>query len=486
MAGAPRLRDRLPGRLRSALAGSTAWPRNWWARQSLRARLTLLATALFSFAVITGAVLLLFLQRYSLTRVLDQSAAKSARDIARQVSTGNIPVPVVPTAGGVAAVQVFDAADSVLSASPGVDRTTPYLTRPELRQVRAGVRIEITSPQSGVRLRAVGHNSGSRTVVAFSDLSRIEDSQRVLTEAALIGSPLAVLVFALATYGVVALTLRSVAELRHGATAITAAGLAQQRLPVPRAQDEIRRLAVTLNAMLDRIDSATSRQRTFVGDAAHELRSPLASLRVQLEVAQRLGPQVDWNELIDDVLVDVGRLDRLVEDLLTLARLDESGVLRRREKVALDELVEMVVAGYTQARVPVRASTAPVVVDGDADALRRVAINLINNAVRYASKEVAVDLRPGTRQGRTVALLTIEDDGPGIPEHERQRVFDRFYRVQESRSRGTGGTGLGLPIVRDIVRAHAGRVQLAARADGQPGLRAIVVLPAVTVPPSTT
>ena len=130
---------------------------------------------------------------------------------------------------------------------------------------------------------------------------------------------------AAATYLVVALTLRSVAALRHGAADITAAGLAEQRLPVPRAQDEIHRLAVTLNAMLDRIDSATSRQRTFVGDAAHELRSPLASMRVQLEVGQRLGPDADWNDLIDDVLVDVDRLDRLVADLLALARLDESG-----------------------------------------------------------------------------------------------------------------------------------------------------------------
>ena len=106
---------------------------------------------------------------------------------------------------------------------------------------------------------------------------------------------------ALATYCIVGLTLRPVAALRHGAADITAAGLAEQRLPVPDAQDEIQRLAVTLNAMLDRIDSATKRQRTFVGDAAHELRSPLASLRVQLEVAQRLGPAADWHELVDDV-----------------------------------------------------------------------------------------------------------------------------------------------------------------------------------------
>jgi signal transduction histidine kinase len=305
----------------------------------------------------------------------------------------------------------------------------------------------------------------------------VDDSLRILTRAALIGGPLAVLLMATATYGVVTLSLRPVAALRHGASDITAAGLARQRLPVPGAQDEIHRLAITLNAMLDRIDSATSRQRTFVGDAAHELRSPLASLRVQLEVAQRLGPTADWPSLIDDVLVDAERLDRLVEDLLTLARLDESASLRRREPVALDELVASVAAGYGHARVPVRTQTSAVTVSGDPDALRRVAINLINNAVRYAATEVTVTVGPAVRGGKPTAVLTVADDGPGIAEAERERVFDRFYRVQESRSRETGGTGLGLPIVRDIVRHHGGRVRLVAREDA-PGLRAVVVLPA--------
>jgi signal transduction histidine kinase len=289
---------------------------------------------------------------------------------------------------------------------------------------------------------------------------------------------------ATATYFVVALTLRPVAALRHGAADITAAGLAEQRLPVPPAHDEIYRLAVTLNAMLDRIDSATSRQRTFVGDAAHELRSPLASVRVQLEVGQRLGPEADWSGLIDDVLVDVDRLDRLVEDLLSLARLDEAGSLTRREPVALDELVETVVTGYSQAEITVRATTEPAVVDGDPDALRRVAINLIDNAVRHASSEVVVSLKPGKRAGPAVVVLTVVDDGRGVPEAERERVFDRFYRMHESRSRQTGGTGLGLPIVRDIVRNHGGRVRLAEREDGKPGARAIVVLPRADSSPS--
>jgi signal transduction histidine kinase len=116
-------------------------------------------------------------------------------------------------------------------------------------------------------------------------------------------------------------------------------------------------------------------------------------------------------------------------------------------------------------------------VPGDPDALRRVVINLVNNAVRYAAAEVAVTVTPATRSGKPAAVVTVVDDGPGIPERERARVFDRFYRVQESRSRETGGTGLGLSIVRDIVRNHGGQVRLTGREDGAPGLRAIVVLP---------
>jgi len=329
----------------------------------------------------------------------------------------------------------------------------------------------------------LGRTVGDRTVLVYTDVTRVDDSLRILTRAALIGGPLAVLLMATATYGAVTLSLRPVAALRHGAADITAAGLAHQRLPVPGAQDEIHRLAVTLNAMLDRIDSATSRQRTFVGDAAHELRSPLASLRVQLEVAQRLGPEAGWSGVVDDVLVDVDRLDRLVADLLAQARLDESASLGQREEMRLDEVVTSVVNGYGHARVAVRVKAAPVTVVGDPDALRRVVINLVNNAVRYATREVSVTVGPATRSGKPRAVLTIVDDGPGIPEPERERVFDRFYRVQESRSRETGGTGLGLSIVRDIIRNHGGRVRLTDREDGAAGLRAVVLLPAEPAQP---
>jgi signal transduction histidine kinase len=455
-------------------------PQRWWARQSLRARLTLLATALFTGAVVTGVLLLLYVQRSALTRVLDQSANKTANETARLLNEGKVPHPLPPTSGGVTAVQVVDRHDVVITATAGTGSIS-IVTPAQLAAVRAGSRPTVTSLTSDAQLRIVGHELGSRTILVATDVTRVDDSVRILTRAALIGAPLAVLLMAFASYGVVALTLRSVAALRHGAADITAAGLAEQRLPVPDAQDEIHRLAVTLNAMLDRIDSATSRQRTFVGDAAHELRSPLASLRVQLEVAQRVGPSADWASLINDVMVDVERLDRLVDDLLTLARLDESVVqLGRREPVEFDQLVAEVARGYAHARVPVVASTEPVTVSGDPEALRRVIINLIDNATRFATAEVQVTVGPGRRNNRPVARLIVTDDGPGIPENERERVFDRFYRVQESRSRQTGGTGLGLPIVREIVRNHGGRVRLTERDDGAPGLRAIVVLPVET------
>jgi signal transduction histidine kinase len=455
-----------------------AGPVRWWANRSLRARLTLLATALFSLAVLTGAGLLLVLQNYALVHTLDGSAAKTASDIAQKFTGGRTPTDVVPTTGGVTFVQVVDADNHVIAICCGASRTASVLNADQLQHARSGRRYEVHSSTSDALLRVVAQDVGSRTVLVVTDLKSVNDSLRVLGEAALIGGPLAVLLMALATYGVVALTLRSVAGLRYSAAAITATGLSDQRLPLPRAQDEIHRLAVTLNAMLDRIDASTQRQRTFVGDAAHELRSPLASLRVQLEVALRLGPETDLPTLIDDVLQDVSRLDRLVEDLLAMARITEAGgAAVRDEPVELGVLLETVVAGYSRARVPVRLTATRAMVSGDPDGLRRVAVNLIDNAVRYARTAVNVEVSTGTRSGHATAVVAVRDDGRGVPPAERERVFDRFYRVQASRSRDTGGTGLGLAIVRDLVLAHGGTVTLSANPAGR-GTQVEVVLPA--------
>jgi signal transduction histidine kinase len=442
-----------------------------WRHLSLRGRLTLVVSALLTAAVITGAVLTVYVVRRSLTSALDTSAYKTGRDIAAVQSP---PQVIVANNSGVVAIQIVDANNAVLSHSPGSDAAISIVSKSQLADLRRGHPVSIRQAGSSAdHIRVLGVASGSRTVLVASDAERIEQSTRIVEDAALVGCPLAIIAMALLTYFIVGRTLRPVASLRHGAEDITAAGLSDQRLPVGDAQDEIQRLAVTLNAMLDRIDAATSRQRTFVGDAAHELKSPLASLRVQLEVALRLGQTTDWQEVVSDVFVDVDRLDSLVADLLMLARIDESGgALRTREQVELATLVEDVVATYDSARVPVTYEPqTTVIVDGDVDGLRRVVVNLVDNAQRFAHEGITVTL---TADG-PVAELTVSDDGPGIPDAERERVFDRFYRTESSRSRESGGTGLGLPIVRDLVRAHGGTVKLV---DNDPGLRAVVHLPA--------
>jgi signal transduction histidine kinase len=441
-----------------------------WRQLSLRGQLTLVATALLTGAVITGAVLTVYVVRRSLTSALDSSAIKTGRDIAAVASP---PPVIVANNSGVVAIQVVDADNAVLSHSPGADAAISIVSKTQLAEVRAGHPVSVRQADTtDGRIRVLGVDSGPRTVLVASDSERIGQSTRIVQDAALVGCPLAIVAMALLTYFIVGRTLRPVAALRHGAEDITAAGLSDQRLPVGDAQDEIRRLAVTLNAMLDRIDVSTSRQRTFVGDAAHELKSPLASLRVQLEVALRLGATTDWQEVVSDVLVDVERLDTLVADLLMLARIDEAGgALRTREPIELATLVEDVVAQYDSARVPVTYEPeSTVIVEGDVDGLRRVVVNLVDNAQRFAHDSIVITLRA---DGPT-AELSVADDGPGIPEAERERVFDRFYRTESSRSRESGGTGLGLPIVRDLVRAHGGTVKLTAN---DPGLRAVVTFP---------
>ncbi len=465
------------------------WPRfgwlpDWWSTRSLRARITIVSTTLFALAVVTGTVVLVAVLKASLIRAIDSSASKTGNDVASLVQRDSSPATVLG-GSGVDLIQVVDGTDKVIAKSPLADLIVPMLQPDQLARARDGHKVTIDGARASTddRLRITAVPVGDKTVLVATGLRRVDQSVHVLRYVALLGSPLAVLIMGLATYWIVGRTLRSVAGLRLGAEEIAATGLADRRLPLPDAQDEVHRLAATLNAMLDRIDASTKRQRMFVGDAAHELRSPLASLRVQLEVAERLEASTDWPAVVQDSLVDVGRLELLVDDLLAMARLDEAGgTLRRRELLDLDDLVSCTVADYAQARVPVRASVSPMIVEGDRDGLRRVVVNLIDNAVRYARTSVQVTLTPGAHTGgQATAHLEVADDGPGIPAHERPRVFDRFYRVGGSRSRDSGGTGLGLSIVRDLVRAHGGTVRLA---DNKPGLRAIVTLPVADAPPA--
>src|SRR6185437_6117427 len=239
----------------------------WWRWRSLRARITVLATALFTLALALAGGILLFTVGKSLLNTLDSSAERTGGEVAALVQSGRLPKELLAGSGGVSLVQVVDENNRVLAASPGADTAVSVLRPSELAQVRAGKNLTVAGDRASLdeTVRVVGVaadiQAGQRTVLVGTDLGRVVDSSRSLARALLIGGPLMVVAMALLTWWITGLTLRPVAALQRGAAELSAAGLARSRLPVPAAEDEIHSLALTLNDMLDRLDTATSRQR---------------------------------------------------------------------------------------------------------------------------------------------------------------------------------------------------------------------------------
>ncbi|MFC7545902.1 sensor histidine kinase [Plantactinospora sp. GCM10030261] len=437
-----------------------------------------------SVGLAAGGVLLVVVLGFALQRTADTEAFKTADAVARLANHGALPDPL-PVAGGEVRVQVIDDQGRVRAASIDADRLVPMLYPGELARIGDRDRLFVPGERYGMRgpVRVVAVAAGPvgdpRTVLVAKSMADVAQSVRLLRNTLLVAFPLLVGLLTVVAWRVVGATLRPVEALRASAEEITGSGRAGQ-LPVPAARDEIHRLAVTLNGMLDRLESARVRQRAFVADAAHELRSPLANMRTQLEVAQRLGDRTDWAGVSDDLLADTVRLGRLVDDLLLLARSDEPGRLSRPPRpVDLADLVAEVTRRYPTPPVRFEPSE-PAWTTGDPDELRRVVANLLDNAVRHANAEVTVTVRPaGAYQ-----MVVVTDDGLGIPAADRDRVFGRFTRLDDARARDAGGAGLGLAIVAELVRRHGGTVTLSdARAGAAvPGVRVEVRLPAVDPP----
>jgi signal transduction histidine kinase len=449
-------------------------------RLGIQGRLTLAASLLVAVVLVGGAAVLVLALRHTLLSTLDDSARQRARDVATLVDTGNLP-NTVPVAGGTVLVQVVDDHDRVRAATPGGDALVPLLSGDALAAARSGATTEVSGARIGIsdQLRVVGTTAGTatdrRTVLVAVSSTEAARSLRVVTLVLAVVVPLLITAFAFVCWFLVGAALRPVAALRRGAGAVREADTGA-RLPVPATRDEIALLAETLNDMLDRLAAGGARQRAFVADAAHELRSPLTSMRTQLEVARAHPREADWDETSDGVLADLQRLSRLVDDLLVLARLDdERRPVRGPDTVDVRALAAAAVV-RPDSRVDVRlvGSAEPVLARADRDAVVRVLENLLSNATRYASSTVTVEVASSD----IWAVLTIGDDGPGIPAVDRPRVFERFARLDASRSQDSGGSGLGLAIVRQLVQAGGGSVRLE---DAEPGLRAVVRLPLAAV-----
>ncbi|MET8244397.1 ATP-binding protein [Streptomyces sp. NPDC005202] len=448
----------------------------WWAHRSLRLRLTAAAVVMTAAALAGAAVLLVAWLHSSLIDGLDQTAVQRAQVIAAGVDGGRLTATLPASASGETAVQIIDAKGSVRSSSTNVDGEPALFTFPGTSSDTPRARTVHNLPlgEDGT-WRAVGITAGTRgdpvTVYVAVPTSDVDHSLGQLVLGLTIVVPAAVA----ATTGVVWLltgrALRPVEAMRAQTAEISASDLGR-RLDVSPADDALGRLARTLNDLLARLETATGRQRRFVADAAHELRSPLSGLHAQLEVAVRHPGSADWATRAPALLEESERLSRLVDDLVRLARLDARPRLRKR----LVDLDEIVFGEVRRAR-----RHAPLVIDqhgvgaarvhGDAEILARVVRNLLDNATRYAAGRI--DVRLGVLDG--TAELVVADDGPGIPAADRERVFDRFTRLDDARARDTGGSGLGLAIVRDIVTAHHGSTRIE---DNAPGARVVVRLPA--------
>jgi signal transduction histidine kinase len=325
--------------------------------------------------------------------------------------------------------------------------------------------------------RAARTPSGDLVVVVARTIDTVADSTGTVTRVLAVGLPLMLLLVASITWGVVGRALAPVEAIRAEVDEISAAEL-HRRVTIPPGQDEISRLASTMNRMLGRLEQAQSRQHRFISDASHELRSPVASIRQHAEVALAHPETTPTAELAETVLAENLRVQRLVEDLLMLARADEHALGLNRRPLDLDDIV------FDEARrlregTALRVETVGVSagrVDGDAAGLRRVLRNLGENASRHARSRVAFAL--AAENGNL--LLAVDDDGPGNPESERALVLERFVRLDDARARDAGGSGLGLAIVSEVVAAHGGRVTIADSALG--GARVEVRLPGASLP----
>jgi signal transduction histidine kinase len=309
---------------------------------------------------------------------------------------------------------------------------------------------------------------GDLTVHAVSPLDEIDRSVGALRAALWFGLPLLVLAAGAMTWVITGQALAPVGAMTRRVRELSSTNL-DVRVPVPPTEDEVALLAVTMNDMLDRLEKASVKQRQFVSDASHELRSPVASIRTQLETALRYPDDVDWPDVARTVLAEDDRLDHLVGNLLAMARLEE-GRYGPRSDVDLDDLVMAQKARFSGMQLDLSGVSAGRVW-GNRDELTSVVRNLLDNAARHCTSRVAVSVQ---EEGPWV-VLSVSDDGAGVPPEDRQQVFERFARLQEGRARDEGGTGLGLALTKRIVEHHGGRIHVE---DGDlGGARFVVSLP---------
>jgi signal transduction histidine kinase len=427
---------------------------------SVRAGTVLGATAAMTLALFVGALILRAQLRDALYSSVEDQARTLAAGEASLVATGDYSPILASTSSLPSWVQVVNARGQVLASTANITQLkTPFAPLPS--QTRLYVRDLSGLPiDTGERLAvaSVSVKADSETLYILAavplDVADVADGR--IVRVLIIVFPALLAMSALVVAMMARRALRPVEQIRTQVSTISTSDLSR-RVPVPLGNDEISRLAKTMNEMLERLQHSTEQQRRFVGDASHELRSPLASLRAQLEVSTLERADKTWAITVRDMLIDHDRIDRLVRDLLLLARFDA------HEPLTLEPLdLGYLVRREVSRRLPTPAVTITVDADnvliaGHDDSVSRIVRNLVDNAERHAATQVRISVH--ARSEKAVELV-VEDDGPGIPEEERERVFQRFTRLDGARASDDGGSGLGLAIVADLIAVHQGRISI--------------------------
>jgi signal transduction histidine kinase len=430
---------------------------------SIRVRTTAAAVLVVGVSLILAGVAMVSLLQRSLRDNVRDSALLRAEGIARELATGTTPdeLALGDPDEDEEYVQVLDAGGSVVASSPNVSDRAPVV-------VVAPGEVQAIGPRSPQDVEpfddpflavAISSHASEEplTVIVGRSLEPVTEATRALTPPLAVALPALLVVVGAVTWWVVVRALSPVDAIRAEVETISNKEL-HRRVPDPPRKDEIARLATTMNRMLARLEAGRLRERRFVSDASHELRSPVASIRQHAEVAISHPEESDIREFAQIMLEEDARLQRLVEDLLLLTRLDEGTLQLREEPVDLDDLMFEEAArlrSATELKIDVAAVSAGRVL-GDREKLGRLIRNLTDNAARHARTTIALSL--AERNGEVV--LGVDDDGAGIDDAEREHIFDRFVRLDEARDRDSGGSGLGLAIVREVAAFHGGTVTI--------------------------
>jgi signal transduction histidine kinase len=429
-----------------------------WQRLTLRMRMVLAAAVAVIVVVAVGGALTLFLARSFLIEAADELGEARADQLAEQAIDRSLPAQVEKADDVEAAVQVVRGGKVVSATVNATTRASIPLDEmsPGTENVIAFESLDINDDGPfRVLARGIQTPDGPTTIFVVVDVEDINEVTGALATAETVSLVVLTVALGIVLWVIVGRTLTPVEAIRRRAEDITGSRL-QQRVPEPARKDEIGRLARTINAMLARLEDSSKRQERFVADAAHELRTPLASLRARLEQEMDRTPSSRHDELLTELWELAGRMDLLVEQLLLLARSDAGTVRMQAEPVDLEDLVDDVITTcrFSAGRVR-KARFEPAQVLGEPALLELVVRNLLDNAVRHSTSAVEVSLF--AQDGR--ALLVVEDDGPGIAPSHRSEVFVRFVRLDDARSRKPGGAGLGLAIVKEIAAVHGGTVE---------------------------